>query len=189
MWKKTKDSILFLWNFVRNPMRNASVAPSSATAGRAMIADIDFSTVHTIVELGPGTGVFTREVLRRCKQGARVILIEIDEVYVSLLRARFGDRVTVEHASVSELERIVAKHGGKVDLIISGLPVVIPGVTEKLLQSIKEYTDGGTIYRFFSYVPPLVKRVYRGLPVQKIAFVLLNLPPLWVYEVSLPEHA
>lgn len=183
MWRKTKDSVLFLWNFLRNPMRNASVTPSSAFAARAMIANVDFSTVNTVVELGPGTGVFTDEILRRCALGTKIILIEIDGAYVSLLRNRFGDRVTVEHASVAELESIVTKHGGHVDLIISGLPVMIPGVTEKLLASIKKYTDKGTRYRFFSYVPPLVRRVYRELPVQKKAFVPLNFPPLWVFEV------
>lgn len=189
MWEKTKYSVLFLWNFFRNPMRNASVTPSSVSAARAMIADIDFSAVHTIVEIGPGTGVFTEELLRKCADNTKVILIEIDGKYVTLLRERFGSRVVVEHDSASEMESIVAKHGGKVDLIISGLPVLIPGVTEKLLASIKKYTDGGATYRFFSYVPPLVRRVYRGLPVQRVAFVLLNLPPLWVYELSLSEHA
>jgi len=38
----------------------------------------------------------------------------------------------------------------KVDLIVSGLPVLIPNVTEELLCSIRRYTDQGTIYRFFS---------------------------------------
>ncbi len=189
MWKKTKDLVLFAWHCLLHPLRNASVTPSSASAAKAMIADIDFSAIKTVFELGPGTGVFTEEVLKRCRPGTQVVLVEIEERYVTLLRKRFGGRVVVEHASVADLERIVGKYGGHVDLIISGLPVMIPGVTEKLLLSIKKYTEQGAIYRFFSYVPPLVKRVYRGLPVQKIAFVLLNLPPLWVYELSVPEHA
>ncbi len=183
MWKKINYTLLFAWKYVRHPMRNASVTPSSASAARAMLADIDFSRVRTVFELGPGTGVFTAELLKQCVLGTKIILVEIEEKYINLLRERFGDRVLVEHASVADLETLIQKHGGKVDLIISGLPVLIPGVTEGLLASIKKYTNRGTIYRFFSYVPPIVKRVYRGLPIQKVAFVLRNFPPLWVFEV------
>ncbi|MSU55942.1 MAG: methyltransferase domain-containing protein [Candidatus Taylorbacteria bacterium] len=188
MWKKTKELVLFAWNCVIHPMRNASIVPSSAKAAEAMVAGIDFTKIRTVVELGPGTGVFTEELLKRCILGTKVVLVEIEEKYVALLQERFGDKVIVEHASVADLETLIGKHGGRVDLIVSGLPVLIPSVTETLLVSIKRHTERGTIYRFFSYVPPLVKRVYRGLPVQKIAFVLLNLPPLWVYELSVSEH-
>lgn len=184
MWRKITDGLLFAWHYVRHPLRNASVTPSSRVSARAMLAGIDFSKVQTVVELGPGTGVFTAEILQQCRPGTKVILIEINERYVDLLRKRFQDRVILEHASVSHLDAIVAKHGGKADLIVSGLPVFIPNVTEDLLRSIKRYTETGTTYRFFSYFPPLVARVYRSLPVRRHSFVLFNVPALWVYGIN-----
>jgi len=184
MWRDFRENILFAWKYVCHPLRNASVTPSSARAAEAMVAGIDFSDIHTIFELGPGTGVFTKRILKYCRQDTKVVLVEIDPKYAALLQERFGDRVLVEQTSVADLEALVAKHGGKVDLIISGLPVVIPGVTEKLLRVIKKCTDEGTIYRFFSYVPFLVRQVYKGLPVRKVSpCVLLNVPPLWVFEM------
>ena len=163
---------------------HASVTPSSVRAAEAMVANIDFSGVKTIFELGPGTGVFTERILKYCKQDTKIVLVEIEAKYVAFLRKRFGDRVFVEHASVADFEALIEKHGGRVDLIISGLPVVIPGVTEKLLNVIRKYVEQGAIYRFFSYVPPLVKRVYKRLPVEQISFVPLNFPPLWVFGIN-----
>lgn len=184
MLEKIYDRILFALQFLLHPIRNASVTPSSVTAAKAMVNGIDFTDMSTIVELGPGTGVFTSEILAKATPGTRVILIEIEKRYVDLLRKKFGDIVIVEHASVADLERIVTKHGGRVNLIVSGLPVVIHGVTEKFLESIKRYTDGGTIYRFFSYSPPRVRRIYRDLPVYQVTLALRNVPPLWVYGIN-----
>lgn len=179
------DKLQFALQYLLHPFRNASITPSSTFAARAVVAGIDFSVIDVVVELGPGTGVFTEEVLKNCKSETKIILIEIEEAYVKLLREKFGERVIVEQGSAHLIEAIVAKHTDKkVGLIISGLPVRIPAIKDALFASIKRYTDAGTRYRFFSYVPPLVRREYRGLPIQKLSFVLRNFPPLFVYGIN-----
>ncbi len=176
----------FAWNFLCHPVRNASLIPSSTFASKAMLHGIDFSSVQTVVELGPGTGVFTEEILKRCKPSTKVLLIELERDYVTLLQRKFGNRVVVENASAHLLDSILAKHGiTKVDLIISGLPFSLPHeVKEQLFASLCAHTKRGTQYRFFTYNPPLMKRVYAGLPIHKISFVSRNLPPLWVYGIN-----
>ena len=179
------EKLQFALRYLLHPFRNASITPSSVSAAKAMLAGIDFSQVEVVVELGPGTGVFTAEILRQCKPETTVILIEIEESYVKLLREKFGSRVIVEQASAHLMETIVAKNTDKkVGLIISGLPVRLPAVKEALFASIKKYTEAGAYYRFFSYLPPLVKHEYRELPVRKLSFVLRNVPPLWVYGIN-----
>ncbi len=176
----------FAWNFLCHPVRNASLIPSSTFASKAMLLGVDFSAVQTVVELGPGTGVFTEEILRRCKPNTKVLLIELEQDYVTLLRKKFGTRVVVENASAHLLDAILAKNGmTKVDLIVSGLPFSLPHeVKEKLFASLRVHIAHGTHYRFFTYNPPLMKRVYANLPIQKISFVARNFPPLWVYGIN-----
>ena len=176
----------FAWNFLCHPVRNASLIPSSTFASKAMLHSIDFSSVQTVVELGPGTGVFTEEILKRCKPGTKVLLIELEQDYVTLLKKKFGDRVVVENASAHLLDAILARHGiTTVDLIVSGLPFSLPHeVKEQLFASLRAHTERGTHYRFFTYNPPLMKHVYAHLPIRKISFVPRNLPPLWVYGIN-----
>lgn len=179
-----KNLLLFAWNFFRNPIRNASLLPSSKSASELMLTGIDFSKVNTLVELGPGTGVFTAEILRKARPGTRIILIELEASYINPLRQQFGEQVIVEQANANQMEQILAKHGiDRVDLIVSGLPYTISN-KEQLLDSILKVTGQGTIFRFFTYFPPIMKRVYHRLPVRKIAFTPSNFPPLWVYGIN-----
>lgn len=180
-----RETFLFAKNFFKNPLRNASITPSSASASRAMLKNIDFSKIHNVVELGPGTGVFTEELLKMCAADTNIVLIELEKSYVENLRRKFGARVTVENTDARFLEEIMKKHGmAKPDLIISGLPFFKEALSDPLLRSIKKQTDQRAIFRFFTYMPPVAKRVYKTLPIRKIAFVLKNVPPLWIYGVN-----
>jgi phospholipid N-methyltransferase len=151
-----------------------------------MLEGIDFSDITSIVELGPGTGVFTKEILRRCRPDARVLVIEIEHAYAKLLAGQFGGRVIVERESAHLLDMLLLKHEiEKVGLIVSGLPILLPKpAREAFARSIKRHTDRGAIFRFFTYNPLLPKHAYRDFPVRKISFVPRNLPPLWVYGVN-----
>ena len=92
-----KERALFLLNFIKNPIRNASIIPSSKIASSAMMKGINWEKVNTIVELGPGSGTFTREILARCKPNTKVILFELETSYVELLKNMSikEDRLTV----------------------------------------------------------------------------------------------
>lgn len=181
-----RNNLRFSLNFLRHPLRNASLVPSSAFASEAMLDGIDFSVIDSVVELGPGTGAFTREILKRCKKDTTLLLLEVEQSYVTILRKQFGGNVIIECASAHLLDEIRAKHCiERISLIISGLPVSLPeSVKVGLFESIKTHTERGTIFRFFTYNPPIMKRAYKSLPVRKISFVLKNFPPLWVYGIN-----
>lgn len=181
-----RDNFKFALNFLRNPLRNASFVPSSALASRAMLEGINFSAIDSVVELGPGTGVFTREILKRCQPDTKILLLEVEESYVKMLREQFGGKVIIERASAHLLDALLAKHRIKqVGLIVSGLPFSLPEpIKKELFESIRRHTSSDTIFRFFTYNPPLMKRAYKSLPIRKISFVLANIPPLWVYGIN-----
>jgi phospholipid N-methyltransferase len=180
-----KERGLFLLNFLKNPLVNASVIPSSKTAGRAILSGLDWSTIHTVVELGPGNGTFTAEIIARSKPGTKIILIELEETYVELLRNKFGNRVTVIHDSAHRMNEILADHGlASTDLIVSSLPFLQKQISRMIFAAILEQTRHGAAYRFFTYMPPVMKWFYRGLPLHKVNFVMQNIPPMWIYGIN-----
>ncbi|MEZ4830136.1 MAG: rRNA adenine N-6-methyltransferase family protein [Bacteroidia bacterium] len=179
------EKSLFLKNFLKNPLRNASVIPSSRFAAKAMVEGIDWSKIHTVVELGPGNGVFTEEILANCKAGTTVILIEIEESYVSLLQKKYEGQVYIEHTSAHLMDEVLAEYGkNHTDLIISGLPFLPDEYKTLTNQAIMRHAEKGAIYRFFTYMPAVMKHVYRDMPIREIRFVAANIPPMWIYGIN-----
>src|SRR3989344_9572555 len=68
----------------QNFLNNAHVPKLMAEAGNVKKDDI-------VLEIGPGTGVLTRELLKR---GAKVIGIEPDKRAIEVLRETFADEIT-----------------------------------------------------------------------------------------------
>ena len=54
------EKLLFFKNFIKNPRQIGSITPSSNILSEKMVDQIDFNKAKYIVELGPGTGSYTR---------------------------------------------------------------------------------------------------------------------------------
>lgn len=79
---------------------------------------IDFDTVESYVEVGPGAGLFV-EVLAKLKTGLNVFLIDIPpQLYVlqQVLQAIFGDRV-VTYAEIKADPSVLTSNDGRIYLI------------------------------------------------------------------------
>lgn len=180
-----REKVLFLKNFFRNPLRNASVIPSSKASSKAMLKGIDFNRVSVVVELGPGNGVFTQEIIKTVTADTKIIVFELEPTYINLLQNKFGDRITLVNKSAHLLSETLEELGiDKVDVIISGLPFLQGDIKQKTDEAIYQLTRRGTIYRFFTYMPGIMKNVYKELPIEKKYFELRNIPPLWVYGIN-----
>ena len=66
---------MFLWEYIKHPLRVGAVAPSGRGLARKMMEPVDFKQASVIVEYGPGTGSFTREILSRKSSETKLILI------------------------------------------------------------------------------------------------------------------
>ena len=99
----------------------------------------------TVIEVGPGTGTLTEELLSR---GARVVAVEIDRDLAGLLRERFrdqprfrlieGDALDSKHSLNSELLAAV-KADSKPPKLIANLPynIASPLIIETLLAGVE----------------------------------------------------
>jgi hypothetical protein len=53
-----------------------------------------------------------------------------------------------------------------------------------IFEAILEQTKYGAAYRFFTYMLPVMKWFYRGLPLHKVNFVMQNIPPMRIYGIN-----
>src|SRR5262245_60027678 len=82
------DLAAFLRAWARDPLSIAAVAPSSPALARLITAEIK-PDMAPVIELGPGTGVFTKALLARGLQQEDLVLIENEADFASLLANRF----------------------------------------------------------------------------------------------------
>lgn len=57
--------LLFLFQYIVNPRTVGAILPSSRFLGDKMVKRINFAKAKYIIEYGPGTGVFTEELLEK----------------------------------------------------------------------------------------------------------------------------
>jgi phosphatidylethanolamine/phosphatidyl-N-methylethanolamine N-methyltransferase len=117
-----RESTRFLWEFFRKPGVVGAVAPSSPGLTRKMVEWIDWPNVRSVVEYGPGTGVFTGQILAELQPGTKFFAIEISPSFVSLL-AQSHPQARVYQDSVTHVQELCQREGiHQVDAILSGLP-------------------------------------------------------------------
>jgi 16S rRNA (adenine1518-N6/adenine1519-N6)-dimethyltransferase len=83
-------------------------------------ADLDSSS--TVIEIGPGRGALTRELLRHA---GKVVAIELDRDLASLLREEFADRVNFQLIERDALEvdfSEIALENGSLVKLVANLP-------------------------------------------------------------------
>ena len=180
---------MFLLEFLKHPLRVGAVAPSGRGLARKMMEPVDFHRAEVIVEYGPGTGAFTREILSRKRPETRLILIEQNETFFRELFARCQDKdnTTVLFGSAEEADRLVRELGfTRANAVISGLPFTsLPqGVSLRVFAATRQLIRDDGVFVTFQY-----SKVKEGLFAQyfQIAKVLRerrNLPPAYVYVLK-----
>ncbi|MBB4288235.1 phospholipid N-methyltransferase [Rhizobium leguminosarum] len=185
------DFLHFFRSWISNPLRVAAIAPSGDSLARIMTSEIA-ALDGPIIELGPGTGVFTRALLARGVSEADLTLIEYGPEFITALQARFPtarvlqmDAAQLAHADIFE--------GEPVGAVVSGLPLLSmsPSKIASILAGAFAYMrPGGAVYQF-TYGPrcpaprPILDRL--GLEAVRIGGTVRNLPPASVYRISRRE--
>lgn len=82
----------FFLQFLKNPRSIGAVAPSGKFLARKMMEPIDFERTKCIVEFGPGTGAFTREIMKRKGKDTKLILIEQNQIFCNRLKERYKNQ-------------------------------------------------------------------------------------------------
>ncbi|HEY4415026.1 MAG TPA: methyltransferase domain-containing protein [Verrucomicrobiae bacterium] len=176
------DSTLFLREWIVNPQRTGSVAPSSPQLSAAMAQWLPKNSEDYVLELGPGTGPVTDALLKNGLREDRLIAIEHNPTMAKLLHKRFprahiitGDAWQMD-TLLAELPQSVTAVGA----VISSLPLVNfkADQAEALGQKIRSLLVPNGKWVQYSY--QIHKRRSRGSSSFKLhasKVVWFNLPP------------
>ncbi len=188
-----REKLVFLSEFVRSPSTVGAIAPSSAGLAREIVAQASFAADATVMEFGPGTGVFTGEIIRQLGPGGRFVAIERNAQLVPILQERFPDAVICED-SIGNAGKILERHGiGQVHSIVCGLPWAAfdEATQDDFLETTHASLKDGGIFVTFAYLQGLLlpagqrfkkKITARFSEVRKSRVVWRNLPPAFVYR-------
>ncbi|OQR53941.1 class I SAM-dependent methyltransferase [Bacillus sp. CDB3] len=179
--------ITFLTEFIKHPKHTGAVAPSSKILAKKMVDVIDFNRAECIVELGPGTGAFTKEIMKRKKKETVLLLIEINEVFFKELKRKFkGEQnIIVIHGSAENIKKYMKELNiDYIDYVLSGLPFTsLPEeVSKRILNNVMEAIHENGEFITFQY--SLVKKgfIQHFFPEITLKKVWLNVPPAYVFS-------
>ncbi|WP_338665370.1 hypothetical protein VQH23_09370 [Pararoseomonas sp. SCSIO 73927] len=170
-----------------NPLRVAAVVPSGQALSQAITAEISAAT-GPVIELGPGTGSFTRALLRRGVREEDLALIEYGSEFAAALKLRYPRAQTI-WLDASRLNGVQLFGGRQAGAVVSGLPVLSmpPRRVIAILDGcFAKMRPGGAFYQF-TYGPacpiprPILDRL--GLKATRIGGTLANVPPASVYRI------
>jgi phospholipid N-methyltransferase len=178
----------FFRSWLSNPIRVGAIAPSSAALAELITSEITPASAP-VIELGPGTGVFTHKLLQKGIPQQGLILVEYGSEFVSVLQLRFpGVRVLWMDASKLVAGKIAEP--GTAGAVVSGLPLlnIPPRKVMAIMSGAFHYLRPNGAFYQFTYGPrfpvprPILDRL--GLRATRIGRTLNNLPPATVYRVT-----
>jgi phospholipid N-methyltransferase len=180
--------ILFVKNFLKYPTMQGSLVPSSQFLINGMLRQVDWQKARVLVEFGPGVGNVTQEILRRMHPDAILVAIELNPVFVELLRDEIRDpRLRVVHGSAAEVHKILADlQLSAADYIISSLPYTNMGQSIRkqiMLESRRVLSPEGSLV-FFQYTTAIVPMLRSSFGSIRREFLLLNFPPALIFNCT-----
>ena len=179
------------WAFARSwashPLRMGAISPSSRRLAWLITSKITPASAP-VLELGPGTGVFTRALLGRGLRQDQLILVECDPRFVRLLERDYPD-ARVAQIDAKRLHHVNIVDGDPVGAVVSGLPLLSMTMRDRIaiLQFAFRHMRPGASYFQFTYglrcpVPrPVLERL--GLRASRVGSTWRNAPPATVYRI------
>lgn len=175
----------FLRQFWREKRNIGAMAPSSRFLADKMLENIDFSKATVIVELGPGTGVFTEKIISELSPDSKLLVFEVNDTFYENLKRTITDtRVLLIHDSAERIEHYLSKyHLGKANAVISSLPLAnFPSeLRSSILTAAHSCLEDSGKYIQFQYSLQAKKELENYYSKIAISFTPLNFPPAFVY--------
>jgi phospholipid N-methyltransferase len=156
LWKECGD---FFRQCRRHFRSTGAILPSTRFLARALVSEIRKPRGPArILEVGPGTGSVTKEILRFLHPQDRVDLVEINGYFVDLLRRRFEEephfRIHREQCQIIHLPVEEVRGEGLYDFIVSGLPLNnFPGAQVRtIFRTYDRLLRPGGMLTYYEYV-------------------------------------
>lgn len=180
----------FLRSFLSGPGRVGAVLPTSGRTVRATLDMAPIAGARCVVELGAGTGPYTREILTRLGTDGRLLSFEVDPALARNLATDLPDpRLQVIVDSAASL----AAHldGDRPDVIVSALPFTsLPGeVGREILAEARRVIADDGVMLVLQYSPLMQRDLQRTFGSVTRRLSLLNVPPAVLFACRPTEGA
>lgn len=181
-----RNKLKFFKEFWKERRVVGAISPSSIFLAKKMISSIDFKSAKILVEFGPGTGIFTKEILKKMRKDATLLVFETQKTFCDQIEAEIKDeRMVLINDSAEKIGEYLQKNGCDLaDHIISSLPfTVIPTQIKNsiLTQSVKFLSDKGSFLQF-QYSLNAHKLLKSKFKYVKLDFTPMNIPPAFIYR-------
>jgi phosphatidylethanolamine/phosphatidyl-N-methylethanolamine N-methyltransferase len=155
-WTECRE---FFGQFRRQYHTTGSLLPSSRALGRALTRPMRrFKGPRRILEVGPGTGAVTAEIVRALRPGDFLDIVEINASFVAVLERRFAEepmfrrrraQARIVHAPLEDMPG-----AGVYDFMISGLPLNNFGVefVEDIFRAYERLLKPAGVLSYFEYM-------------------------------------
>ena len=175
----------FLREYVKQPATIGAIAPSSKQLAGKMIQPIQFQNCRGIVEYGPGTGVFTDEIVLRKEEDTIFLVIEQNQQFYKDLKERYAHRknVYVIHGDAADINLYAAQyHMPEVNYVVSGLPFTsLPKeVSTKIFRETQRALGQKGRFIIFQYTLLKKKLFLQWFHLEQTLFEIRNLPSAFV---------
>lgn len=157
--EKLREWTTFWKEFRQTFHTTGAVLPSSRYLARAITAGCASAPPNArILEAGPGTGAFTGRLVSALRPGDHLVLVELNDRFVDVLRRRFDmdpawrskrDQVEILHQSIEALDVASRFH-----VIVCGLPFnnFDPEFVDRLFGQFLDHLEMGGSFSFFEYL-------------------------------------
>lgn len=179
----------FFLEYLKHPAKIGAIVPSGKWLAKKMVESIHFEKCNCIVEYGPGTGVFTEEIIKRKRLHTTFMVIEQNKSFYKRLEKKFANvpNLILINGDAGDIEKYMVQYQVKqVEYIVSGLPFTsLPkSVSETILNATNKVI--GKRGRFITFQYTLLKRDFfeQYFRIGNIAFELKNIPPAYVFVME-----
>lgn len=178
------NPVMFFCRWLANPLQMGSIVPSSDALCRRIVRHTRRAPDEAILELGGGTGVISRALLRAGTPADRLFVVEIVPDMAAHLRATLPG-VQVIEGDARRLATLVPRHWhGRIGSVVCGIPLVLLPLAEqrRFIDAIEAVAPGrGFLHYSYCATSPLPYRKH-ALAARREAWTPLNFPPASVWR-------
>ncbi|PZP54277.1 MAG: SAM-dependent methyltransferase [Agrobacterium fabrum] len=182
------DTMLFIREWLQNPLSVAAIKPSGRALAELITQSISSET-GPVLELGPGTGVFTQALIDRGVAEERLTLIEYSASFADLLKVRFPTaRVLV--ADAEDIAKLDLSPAGSFGAVVCGLGLLnmprrkVYGILKGAFSRLKP--DGALFLFTYGLLCPIPSGLLGelGLTASYVGRTFRNIPAAAVYRIT-----
>lgn len=172
-------SAKFIYEFIKHPTTVGAILPSSNSLAKEIIGEIPKdlkAEKRLILEVGPGTGVFTDKIIKRMNPNDELHLVEYDAEFCKQLRDKYQHIPNVKVFECSILDYQV-EGDRKYDFIVSGLPLNAfnSEFVGNVFMKFEEVAKANTKLSYFEYlVLPGIKKLFSNSQKRANMDLILN---------------